>query len=189
MASPVARRRPRVPTRPSGSPPALRPGGVGRGGPRGLRSLGDAVDGIEHTPRGPLQQRHAHTDRLGPLTGQPAKAPGGVRQHERVGAWEQFPRHHRCPPAQLGQAVGQQLDGRENERGRLGRAPALEGIQRPNRSLCVGGAGEAVHRVRKNHHDLSGEDGIDRARDLVVHRRPSTTRSRPVRSVVTRRSW
>ena len=55
--------------------------------------------------------------------------------------------------------------------------------------LGVGGAGEAVDRVRRDHDDLSGADGIDRARDLLVHRRPSTTRSRPVRSAVTRTSW
>ena len=77
---------------------------------------------------------------------------------------------------------------REHDRRRLDRCPSLEPVQVGSGLPVRGGADEPVDRVGRQHCQLPVTDRLDDAVDVRHGRRPSTTRSIPARSGVTRTS-
>src|SRR5206468_9362307 len=121
---------------------------------------------------------------------EPGKAPCQVRKHERVRPRKELARDHAQAPGNFGNGVEEQLEGGGHERDRLVRRAPLQSRKSLDCLRAVWVAGEPIHGVRRDHCEPAGTDGDDSLVDVgPTHGRlPSTTRSRPLRSRVTRTS-
>ena len=120
---------------------------------------------------------------------EPREAAGGVGYDERVRPGQKRGDCVAQPALQLREPLEERIEAPCDERRRLTHFPPFEPVESVATVDRVCRRREAVDRVRGKDDDLACAQGGDRARDdlvLVTHVRPSTTRSRPARSFVTR---